>query len=169
MADHTVHSAGPVTPMGGFPARTPHPSGGEAQHRPAPRNPATDEVRMASGASPRRLLRERILARARALLGLGEPSSVPEFAEALDDESSAELLGRLLSAMNQLLALAQPPLPVAAARQLQSQALAEGAAETLELLGVAAEANGIADLVVELLASFRHRLAMLDAVDSHGS
>lgn len=158
MADPLVHSAGPVTPLGGFPGRSPQPPHGEPPRGQLAPQPNGDQVRVQGAAlSLRRLLRERVLARTRQLFALDDVAHVPEFAEALEAESVAELLGRLLSAQNQLAALVRPPLGAQRLRDLQAEALTSGAAETLELLGDEVPGEAAA-LVAALLAEFARRV-----------
>ncbi|MFN6194789.1 MAG: hypothetical protein ACK5BN_13330, partial [Planctomycetota bacterium] len=99
-----VRNAGPIDAAGGFAGRA---GGFVGGRRPTP-SPAgspgvgrdDDVVLAAIAGRARRLLRERVLTATRRLLQLadGDGDAQPSFAEAVDDESIGEFVGRLLSA-----------------------------------------------------------------------
>jgi len=131
-----IRTTSPVAAAGGFAGRAPT--------QPHPRGPGKED---ASGgrASDRvsvdrdvehamRLLRERVLARTRALLGVPEGMNTPEFAEVVEGEPIETFLGRLLSAQNQLTARRAGTWTPEGVRRACHKALEQGVAETLELL-----------------------------------
>ncbi len=163
MAD-SLQSTTPVSASGGFAGRA---AEQRSERKAAPPRTdsarATDTVRVdGSIAIARRLLRERVLARTRLALQLGDSDVVPEFAEAIDAESVGAFLGRLMSAQNQLAARRVTGWAAARVRSCLDQVLRDGAEEALELLAADAEAVVV---VVEVLAEYERRLAKL-ATDS---
>lgn len=164
MADHNVPSPSPVAGLSGYPGRPlPQPSA-------SPREPAAaaaavepppegDQVLLHPASSiVLQLLRERILARTRAALGLTGGAAVPEFAEVVATEPLPQFVGRLLSAQNQLAALRRPPLELARSRRMLAEALQLGAQETSELLAGAEHAAEGQALVRAVLVEFGRRL-----------
>jgi hypothetical protein len=173
MAD-SLQSTTPVTALGGMPGRRgaePQPKAGgrrpEPPEPPPTPPPSGDQVRVtASAVVARRVLRERVLARTRQALELGAIGSGPEFAEVIDDESTAAFLGRLLSAQNQLAGLRAPSWPGPRLRAALDRGLREGAEEALGLLGVDGQGEAEADaaavaVVADVLAEYGRRLAAL--------
>ncbi len=131
-----IRTTSPVAAAGGFAGRAPA--------QPNPRGAGKDEA-APERASDRvsfdrdvehamRLLRERVLARTRALLGVPEGMSTPEFAEVVEGEPIETFLGRLLSAQNQLTARRTGVWTPEGVRRACHRALEQGVAETLELL-----------------------------------
>jgi len=163
-----VRSAGPVSTVGGFPGRgtanmpQPHPKKGQAAAEP-PR--PGDRVNVHGlAADVLRLLRERVLASTRAVLGIDEGTAAPEFAEIFEGEPVPAFLGRLLSAQNQLAARRQAVGDRTAAqiRSLCDQALAAGAAETLDLLAANPHVDPAGPAIVaEVLAEHARRISAL--------
>lgn len=167
MAD-SPQSTTPVTALGGMPGRRgaepqSHAGGRRPEPPPAPPPQPGDQVRVAASADvARRVLRERVLARTRQVLELGAMVTGPEFAEVIDDESTAAFLGRLLSAQNQLGAKRAPTWPGPRLRDGLDRGLREGAEEALELFGADGEANADAVAVVaDVLTEYARRLATL--------
>jgi hypothetical protein len=166
MADPLRNTA-PVSASSGFPERQP-----TAARRDAPadadgggeeRAVGRDQIDLhAASVVARRLLRERVLSRTRVSLRLGDVPASHKFAEAVDGESAAAFLGRLLSAQNQLAARRAGNWPEPRLRKALDQALREGVDETLELLAQDARdtTRGIA-AVAEVLSEYARRLAML--------
>lgn len=152
-----MQRTGSVLSLGGLAGR--HPD----QNLPRPRDGSEDEnepttrdevcVRSDAGVALR-LLRERVLARTRQRLALGEVS-VPVFFEPVESESIEVFLSRPISDQNQLAGLIAN-----CARSDLHMAFSDGLAETRELLASASEQ---AQSTVELVASeFSRRLALLD-------
>lgn len=160
----SVRSTAPVNASGGFAER----SGEQFARRRAPAapppaaRPGDSVVLLGAQARARRLLRERVLARTRERLGFGDGDGeqLPHFAEAVDSESIADFLGRLLSAQNQLAGRRAAALGAAAARQALDEALRDGAMEAAEILAADAASGGAAVAVVaEALEEYARRLA----------
>jgi hypothetical protein len=164
MADESVRSPGPVNALGGFagrpaqdvPRREPRPGSG---HRAA----GGDRVNLhAAAAVALALLRQRVLARTRALLELGEGPTGPEFAEVTEGEPVPVWLGRLLSAQNQIAARRAGDWPADRVRRACDQALHDGAAETLDMLAAdGADDAAAIQVVAEALAEYARRVAAL--------
>jgi hypothetical protein len=160
-----VRSAGPVSTVGGFAGRAtghtpPQPKKGRDPDEPARAPDRVDVPAVASDVL--RLLRERVLARTRVLLGIDDGVATPEFAEIIDGEPVPAFLGRLLSAQNQLAARCPVEWSVAVIRAHCHEAVLAGAAETLELLASNRRADPGAPAVVgEVLAEHARRLAVL--------
>lgn len=139
-----------------------HPTYGSRQERPVPPPPArvTDAVQLSA---PRQaalqLLRQRVLACTRALLGLPDHGTVHAFADH-DTATVAEFLHRLLSAQNQLAAQRASAWPAERIRTAVADGMANGAAETLEILhdDHRCDAEAI-QLVTDALAVFGGMLA----------
>jgi len=127
MADHNVQSPSPVPGLAGYPGRAlpqPQAPAKEAPTASAEAEPEGDQVLLHAASSiVLQLLRERILARTRAALGLTDSLAVPEFAEMVADEPLPAFVGRLLSAQNQLAARRRPLLDLARSRRLLAEAL----------------------------------------------
>lgn len=161
MAD-PVRGTPAVGSAGGFAPRTPDRRPGRSgQHTADGPRPPGDDVAVAASAATiaRRLLRERVLARTRALFALRDHDHGPVFAEVIDDEPAHEFVGRLLSAQNQLVARSVAALPATVARERLDRALRDGVQETLDLL--AAEPlhqDGVA-VVATIVAEYARRLA----------
>lgn len=163
-----VRNAGPVDAAGGFAGRSGGFVGGRRQPSQAPPpaaalSTAGDAVVVAAIAvRARRLLRERVLTRTRAQLGLPDGEAPPSFAEAVDGESIGDFLGRLLSAQNQLAAKRVGALGASATRARLDAALRDGATEAAELLAhdVASGGAGVA-VVAAVLEEYARRLAAL--------
>ena len=148
--------------------------GGHGQPAPptrSPENSAQAPVRegLADGvvlhlpaAIVRRLLRERVLARTRARLGLKDGECVPSFAEEVDAESLDAFVGRLLGAQNQLAALRNGAMPKPELRRRLDEAMRDGTAEVIEMLtgdGSDLRALAAVEVVAEVLAEYARRLA----------
>jgi mRNA-degrading endonuclease toxin of MazEF toxin-antitoxin module len=162
-----VRNAGPVDAAGGFAGRSGGFLGGRKLPPPAAVAGATagDVVVVAAIAvRARRLLRERVLTHTRAQLQLVDGEAPPSFAEAVDDESLGDFLGRLLSAQNQLASMRVATHGAAATRTLLDAALRDGATEAAELLAqdVASGGAGVA-VVAAVLEEYARRLAALVA------
>ncbi len=169
MADSPVRSTSPVNAPGGFAGRANGGTPPRSQSRPqASTPPAADRVTVVHGAMVAlRLLRERVLARTRGLLELGEDVIGHEFAEMLDGEPAPAFLGRLLSAQNLLAARRAGSWPGARVRACLDEALRGGAEETLELLAADGHADPAAvAIVAEVLTDYGRRLAALVAEDA---
>jgi hypothetical protein len=82
----------------------------------------------------RRLLRERVLAATRLALSVPEQPELHPFAEVIDGETAAMFVGRLVSAQNQIAALAAARVPAATLRLRLDTALRTGIEDTLSLL-----------------------------------
>jgi hypothetical protein len=153
MAD-SLNSANPIAAAGGFAGRAAGQQGSQAKAHSPRAELATaggDAVEL-SAAPVRQLLRERILARTRVELGLAAMATGgPEFAEAIDSESVAAFVGRLLSAQNQL--AVSGCLPGPGLREALDRAFHGGVAEATELLGD--DARSISEAV---LAVYRELL-----------
>lgn len=159
-----LRSAAPVSASGGFADRPKEPPRRHAAGLPPPSTPRPhDEVVLAATAGrARRLLRERVLARTRQRLGLGEGDAVHVFAEDVDAESVDDFLGRLLSAQNQLGALRARALGPAPLRMALDGALRDGATEAAEMLaGDVATGGAAVAVVAEVLEAYARRLAAL--------
>ncbi len=166
MPDDSVHSASPIPGLAGFGGRAPMPAVRPKEHPPEQPPPqAGDEVSLRHGRTlGLRLLRERVLAKTRARLGLSEQAHGPTFAEVTQGEPVGAFLGRLLSAQNQLAAQRAASWAGARLRQALADALQDGAAETLELLAAEEVPDEAAvTVVVEVLAEFGRRLDALVA------
>lgn len=154
-----------VPTMGGFAGRHPDQPPNPPRHRedePADGRPrAHDEVCVRSDAvAALELLRERVLARTRAELGIGRVS-VPVFAGSAAPESIEVFLSRLLSDQNQLAARAASASSGSELRPALTAAFEAGVAETGELL---AEVPGGGGAVVEQVAAeFARRIAELES------
>jgi hypothetical protein len=159
-----LRSTAPVAASGGFADRPKEPPRQRASAPPPPTaNQPHDEVVLANAAArARRLLRERVLARTRARLGLGDGDAVHAFAEAVDSESVDDFLGRLLSAQNQLAALRARALGPTNVRAELDGALRDGAMEAVQMLvaDVATGGAGVA-VVAEVLEAYARRLAAM--------
>jgi hypothetical protein len=158
-----VRSPSPINAVGGFAGRAPEQPQRRPPERsaPAPTPGAADRVQVdGRTANVLRLLRERVLARTRTVLGC-DGTAGPEFAENLADEGVPAFLGRLLSAQNQI-AAHSVSRPLEVTRALCHEALESGAAETLELLAQSGgrESEGTL-LVAAVLAAYHARLAAL--------
>ncbi|MFN9843196.1 MAG: hypothetical protein ACK57Q_02560 [Planctomycetota bacterium] len=163
-----VRNAGPIDAAGGFAGRAGGCVGGR---RPTP-SPAgspgvgrdDDVVLAAIAVRARRLLRERVLTATRRLLQLadGDGDAQPSFAEAVDDESIGEFVGRLLSAQNQLVARRSGALGAVRTRACLDAALRDGAGEAADMLAHDAASGGAGVAVVAAaLAEYARRLAAL--------
>jgi hypothetical protein len=109
-------------------------------------------------------MRERVLARTRANLGLRDGEFVPRFAEDVDAEPLAAFVGRLLGAQNQLAALRVGELTPPNLRARLDLAMREGVAEVVEILSSDAEdehALAAVAVVADALAEYGRRLAEL--------
>lgn len=165
-----LRSTAPVSPTSGF---APRPRGQEASardpHSPeAERRPdADDRVHVVAGVlAGRLLLRERVLVHTRTRLQLPEHVSVPAFAEAIADESTATFLGRLLSAQNQLAAHRAHDWDGAIVRAAVDAGLRAGAEEACELLAGDGRDPLALAAVAEVLDEYGRRLeAMLAEAD----
>lgn len=157
----SLHSASPV---GGMPSYgPPNSSAGRASAKldEVQNEPLRDAVFLRSGrAFGLRLLRERVLARSRRRLGIPEQATARTFAEVIDAELAEAFLGRLLSAQNQLAALAAAAAPMQQVRIHLDQALREGVEETLDLLTRerCRDTDALA-VVAEVLTAFGNRFA----------
>ena len=168
--DDSLRSTTPVTGAGGFAGRAPA-QRHEQRGASAPSEPerAADRVDVdAAVAVARRVLRERVLARTRERLELGDGVQAPEFAEAIDAEPVAAFVGRLLSAQNQLAAPRAQPWGSTRVRQALDDALRDGAAEAIELLAADPRDPGGAAVVADALAEYARRLAQLAADETVG-
>lgn len=163
MADNPVRTTSPVPGFSGFPGRSSSPSSGQPHRRDAEAATAgaEDQVQVTGGATiVLRLLRERVLARTRALLQLGQAVTGHCFAEVLDGEPVPAFVGRLLSAQNQIAACRAAAWPPERLRTALAEAVQFGADETIDLLVAGAHASREAiDLVAEVLQHFGRRLA----------
>lgn len=161
MAD-SLRSTTPIDAAGGFAGRRPkQPQDGQQPEQAPRREPeparAADRVsREPSAHVARQLLRERVLARTRVLLELGETVGLPVFAEVIDGESVDAFLGRLLSAQNQLSARRANAMDSRLVRRCLDVALHEGVDETRELL--CGDEPGLA-FVAEVMGEYARRLA----------
>ncbi|MBM4059804.1 MAG: hypothetical protein FJ265_01735 [Planctomycetes bacterium] len=163
MADHTVHSTGPVASTSAPAGRSPNqPSHRQHAATPRRRGAADSATVHPAAAVALRLLRERVLARTRALLELDDAPLVPAFAEVVEAEAAPAFLGRLLSAQNQIAARRAAAWPPDRVRDALGAAFVQGAAETIEVLAADA-AQGIDGVMVvaEVLAEHGRRLAAL--------
>ncbi len=162
MAD-PLGSTTSVAATGGFASRFL----GQSSERRSPANgkpepPRGDRVEVVAPATlARGILRERVLARTRDVLGLAMGEHGPVFAEAIETESVDEFLGRLLSAQNQLAAVRVAAWGVQRTRGRLGEAFAGGAAETLDLLVLGGDDGSGAAQVAEVLAAHARRLAAL--------
>lgn len=166
MAD-PLRSTTPVSATSGFAPRS---RGQERSARepraaePGPRRDADDLVQVAAGAlAGRLLLRERVLVHTRARLRLSEHATVPAFAEAIADESTATFLGRLLSAQNQLAAHRAHDLDGAALRAAVDAGLRSGAEEACDLLAGDGRDPVALAAAAEVLVEYGRRLDALPA------
>ena len=163
-----LSNASPVGPVSGFPGRgrqePQRPWDGRVEDR-HPRSKSRDGVVLhAPEAIARRLLRERVLFRTRANLGLREGEFVPSFAEDVDAEPLAAFVGRLLGAQNQLAALRVRELDKPELRHRLDEAMREGTAEVIEMLSRDPQdehAIAAVEVVAEALAEYGRRLAEL--------
>lgn len=162
-----LRSTSPVSPTGGFAGRSPaqpRQRGAEREAQESARAP--DRVSVdGDAAAAMRLLRERVLARTRAALGVPDGVAVPEFAEVVEGEAVPVFLGRLLSAQNQIAARRSGDWSPEGVRRACHRALEHGVAETLELL----QADGRSyhpgiGVVGEVLVEYGRRLAALAGV-----
>ena len=138
MAD-SLRSTTPIDPTGGFAGRRPRPQPDGPPDHPARREPeparSADRVRREPAEHvARELLRERVLARTRRLLDLGDQTAPPSFAEVIHGETVDAYLGRLLSAPNQLVGRRGNTMDPRLLRRCLDVALREAADETRELL-----------------------------------
>ena len=166
MAD-PLRSTAPVSPTSGFAPRS------KSRERPdrEPRQPesgprseenADDRVHVvAGGLAGRLLLRERVLVHTRTRLRLPDHVTVPAFAEAVADESTAAFLGRLLSAQNQLAAHRAPEWDWTTLRAAVDAGLRAGAEEACELLAVGSRDPQALAAVAEVLVEYGRRLEAL--------
>lgn len=162
MAD-SLRSTTPIDPAGGFAGRRPKPQqdGQQQDHarRDAEPQRAADRVsREPVSHVARELLRERVLARTRTLLELGDGMAPPVFAEVMHGESVDAFLGRVLSAQNQLVARRGNAMDVRLLRRCLDVALREGVDETIELLR--GDEPGLS-FVAEVMGEYARRLANL--------
>lgn len=169
MAD-SLHSTSPVGPVAGFSRRDRRAQPESDRRRRGASHDDRDEAQAAdhvlvheADAVARRLLRERVLAATRRELALASAVHVPRFAEAVDRESVALFVGRLVGAQNQLAGLLRPRPQPAELRARLDRALRSAIDETLELLG--ADASRAASLdaaatVLEVLAEYRRLVAV---------
>lgn len=163
MAD-PLRSTAPIPPAGGNPpnrqtgrgAREPAPR----QERPAPR--PGDLVSVHGGRLVGlQLLRERVLAHTRGLLELPEHVAVPVFAEAIEDETAGEFLGRLLSAQNQLAAHRAGDWEGARVRRCVDAGLRAGAEEACAMLTEERRDEAALAAVAEVRVEYGRRLQAL--------
>lgn len=164
MADRLTNAA-PVGPVGGFPERNRNDVPKRHQPPASHDQPETETDGVSLHAGPcvaRRLLRQRVLSRTRHLLELSDSEFVPRWAEAVDYESIATFLGRLLGAQNQLAALRVNTLPALEIRKRLDAALRLGTTEVLEMLGGDPKDGPRAvEVVADVLAEYGRRLAEL--------
>lgn len=159
-----LRSTAPVSASGGFADRSKEPPRRRAGGLPLPvaQKPHDEVVLAAASGRARRLLRERVLARTRQRLGLGDGEAVHEFAEDVDAESVDAFLGRLLSTQNQLGALRARALGPAPLRAALDGALHDGATEAAEMLaGDAATGGAAVAVIAEVLEAYARRLAAM--------
>ncbi|MCB9876012.1 MAG: hypothetical protein H6835_00285 [Planctomycetes bacterium] len=134
MAD-PLSNAAPVGGVGGFPERPRDWSRREPPRGGVHKDVEHDEVSLHGAAQiARRLLRSRVLARTRQHLELGDDEVVPRFAEAVDAESLASFVGRLIGAQNQLAALRCDRWSSRELRQRLDAALRHGLEDAADLL-----------------------------------
>jgi hypothetical protein len=162
MAD-SLHSTPPVSAAGGFAGRTPRPPQKQAPAAVVPGGRDAERATAAErGAVARRVLRERVLACTRELLGVDGHDGAPVFAEAIDTEPVEQFVGRLLSAQNQLAARRVAEWGTARVRRTLDAALRQGAEEAIELLSTAGRNDGQGVLVVaEVMVEYGRLLATL--------
>lgn len=159
--DESLRSASPVQGMTGYGRYTSQPSHGkDARRDTEDRAKQGDAVSLHAGRTlGLRLLRERVLARTRQVLGFPAAVASLPFAEITDGEPVAAFLGRLLSAQNLLAGLMAVAAPGAQPRELADAAFRDGAEETLELLtGDDRPDLAALEVVGEVLAEFARRL-----------
>lgn len=164
MAD-PLRSTAPVSATSGFaPRARPHERSEREPQRPesGPPPDADDRVHVVSGTlAGRLLLRERVLVHTRTRLRLPDHVSVPAFAEAVADESTAAFLGRLLSAQNQLAAHRAHEWDGVVLRSAVDAGLRAGAEEACELLAVGSRDPQALAAVAEVLVEYGRRLEAL--------
>jgi hypothetical protein len=162
MVDNSVPSASSVPGLAGFAGRqpkdpTPRPRSGDPQ-----KACAEDRVSVhPTCAVALQILRERVLARTRALLELDDAALGPTFAEIVDGEPVPSFLGRLLSAQNLLAARRLPDWPAARVRQALVDGLQQGATEAIDLLAADEQQGDAVALVADVLALHARRIAAL--------
>lgn len=164
MAD-PLQSTPPVSATSGFAPRARSQERPEREPRRSeadPRPDSDDRVHVSTGTlAGRLLLRERVLVHTRTRLRLPDHVTVPAFAEAVADESTAEFLGRLLSAQNQLSAHRAQDWDGVVLRAAVDAGLRAGAEEACELLaGDRRDPQALA-AVAEVLVEYGRRLEAL--------
>jgi hypothetical protein len=165
MAD-SLRSPTPVSAAGGFAGRAPQqrhePRAGSAPSAPDAER-AADRVDVESSAAVARLvLRERVLARTRERLELGDGVHTPAFAQVIEAEPVGAFVGRLLSAQNQLAAHRLPEWGPGRVRTALDDGFRAGAGEALDVLAAdARDSAGAAAVVADVLAEYGRRLAAL--------
>jgi hypothetical protein len=101
-----------------------------------------------------RLLRERVLARTRSLLGLPLPAQPAHFADA-SELAVADFVGRVWAEQTQMAALRLHVHPDGQERRTLAEAFELGANETLEMLQDAGRLDAASeDLIAQVLAAF---------------
>lgn len=172
MAD-PLRSTAPVSATNGFAPRA------RSQERPerepprpesGPRADADDRVHVVVGTlAGRLLLRERVLVHTRTRLRLPDHVTVPAFAEAVGDETTAAFLGRLLSAQNQLAAHRAHDWDGVVLRAAVDAGLRAGAEEACELLADERRDPQALAAVAEVLVEYGRRLEALLAETDGGT
>ncbi len=161
MVDTPVGGMQPVSPERG--REQPHYGGRHAKEPAAEARPERrrDRVDLSPAAGAvLQVLRERVLARTRELLGLPPNPGGPGFAALAEDPTPALFLGRLLSEQNLLAAVRAHHWSADRIRAVLSQALTLGAADALDVLQDVDRLDAEAWSAVEaVLVEFRRKVS----------
>lgn len=168
MAEDSVRRTEATTSLSGYGSRAQdeHRSGNRraapADEVDAPPSRGADSVAVRSDfVAALRLLRERVLANTRDMLGVGSVA-VPKFAEVVGAETTAAFVSRLVSDQNQLAARGASAAP-SAVRVVLNAAFEAGSTEAAELLAAVPDSAAAQVAVSAARAEFGRRIAELDS------
>ena len=168
MAEDSVRRTAALGSLSGYgtrPQDEPRPGarrGGQEDEPEAVPSPPADTVVVRPGSvAALRLLRERVLANTRDMLGVGGVV-VPVFAEVVGAETTAAFVSRLVSDQNQLAARGASAAP-SAVRVVLNAAFDAGSAEAAELLAAVPDSAAAQAAVEAARREFGRRIAELDS------